>query len=215
MVRTILNIIMLLLVITPARSSAQQPADDKQLQEVVVVGSKHKQQSLTSRGRRIPGAVSMFTPDKLGYEVGATLTIRHRFDLEEITFDIISNSVKGTTLSIQIYRDSTYTPQLSQPLLVNIPEGKRLAITAIPTEHTLLEAGDYIVAITFADCDESVKQQWTDHEQWDSQTRYKMQSQSIQFPLYLKAGHIRNAITEAFEKCTTNIGIKVKGVAYL
>ena len=39
MLRTILHIITLLLVVTPARSSAQQLSADRQLREVIVMGA--------------------------------------------------------------------------------------------------------------------------------------------------------------------------------
>lgn len=209
--RTILTIILLLLLATTTRGSEQAPSTDRQLQEVVVTGGKQKQRSLTSRGTRIPGAVSMLTPEKMGCEVGTTFSTRHRFEVEEIEFDIVSSSIKDATLSIQIYRDSTFTPLLSHPIFVIIPEGKRQTIIATPTERTLLETGEYIVAITLADCNESTKQEWTCSEQWNSQTRYQMMKQSIQFPLYLKAGYIRSSVHDSFEKCNASIGLKVKG----
>ena len=205
---TLYTIATLLLAITTVGSSAQDATDTKQLQEVVVLGGKQK--TLSSRGTRILGAVSMLTPDKVGYEVGSALSVRHPFEVEEIEFDIISNNIKDVELQVAIYRDSTKI--LSQPILVNIPEGKRQTIVATPTERTLLEPGDYIVTITFVHCDEETQQQWTNSDQWDGQTRYMMATQqSLQFPLYLKAGQIRSNPNDAFEKCPTNIGLKIKG----
>ena len=209
--RTPLTIIMLLLLATTARSSAQQPTDDRELQEVVVLGAKHKQRSLTSRGTRIPGAVSMFTPDKVGYEVGSALNVKHPFELREITFDILSNKLKGATLQVAIYRDSTFAAVFPHPIPVSLTEGKRQSITVAPTELTLLEPGNYIVGITFADCDAETLQQWSLHEQWDAKTRYQMMEQHIEFPLYLKAGYIRSTATDTFERCAASIGLKVRG----
>ena len=212
--RTILTIIMPLLLATTARSSTQVPATEKYLEEVIVMGEKHRLQTLTSRGARILGAVSMLTPDKVGYEVGTTLNTRYCFDVEEIEFDIVSNNIEGATLSIQIYRYNTFAPLLTHPILVYLSEGKKQTITATPSERTLLGPGNYIVAIAFADCDESVKQQWSNHELRANQTRYQMQHESnIQFPLYMKDGYI-NSTTGTFEKCSTNIGVKVKGRCY-
>ena len=206
---TLYTIATLLLAITTARSSAQETTNARQLQEVVVLGGKQK--TLSSRGTRILGAVSILTPDKVGYEVGAALSVKHPFEVEEIEFDIISNSIRDVTLQVAIYRDSTFTEVLSHPILVNIPKGNRQTIVAKPTERILLQSGDYIVAITFAHCDEETQQQWANSDQWDGQTRYQMMKQSIQFPLYLKAGYIRSTSTDTFEKCPTNIGLKVKG----
>ena len=199
----------LLLAITTARSSAQETTNARQLQEVVVLGGKQK--TLSSKGTRILGAVSMLTPDKVGYEVGSALSVKHPFEVEEIEFFIISNSIRNVKLQVAIYRDSTFTEVLGHPIVVDIPEGNRQRIVATPAERTLLQSGDYIVAITFVHCDEETQQQWTNSDQWDGQTRYQMMKQSIQFPLYLKAGYIRSTSTDTFEKCPANIGLKVKG----
>ena len=210
--RTTLTIIMLLfLAITTTRSSAQEATDTKPLEEVVVIGSKQKHKTLSNRGTRILGAISTLTPNKVGYEVGSALKVKHPFEVEEIEFFIISNSIRDVTLQVAIYRDSTFTEVLSQPIFVNIPEGNRQKVVAKPTERILLEPGDYIVAITFVHCDEETQQQWANSDQWDGQTRYQMMKQSIQFPLYLKAGYIRSTSTDTFEKCPANIGLKVKG----
>ena len=211
--RTTLTIIMLLfLAITTTRSSAQEATDTKPLEEVVVTGSKQKHKTLSNRGTRILGAISTLTPNKVGYEVGSALKVKHPFEVEEIEFFIISNSIRDVTLQVAIYRDSTFTEVLNHPILVNIPKGNRQTIVAKPTERILLQSGDYIVAITFVHCDEETQQQWTNSDQWDGQTRYQMMKQSIQFPLYFKAGQIRSNPDDAFEKCPTNIGIMVRGI---
>ena len=200
----------LLLAIITARSSAQEISDTKQLQEVIVTGGNQRALS-SSRGIRILGAVSLLTPDKVGYEVGTALSVKHPFELEEIEFDIIANSIRDVTLRIAIYSDSTFAEMLSHPIIVNIPEGKRQRTVATPTESTLLAPGDYVVSITLASCDEETQQQWINCDQWDGQTRYQMMKKNIQFPLYTKAGYIRSSATDTFEKCPTNIGLKVRG----
>ena len=212
--RTTLTIIMLLfLAITTTRSSAQETADTKPLQEVVVTGSKQKNKTLSNRGTRILGAIHMLTPDKVGYEEGSAISIKHPFEVEEIEFFIISNSIRDVTLQVAIYRDSTFTEVLSQPIFVNIPEGNRQKVVAKPTERILLQPGDYIVSIGLADCNGETQQQWANSDQWDGQTHFQMMTkQSLQFPLYFKAGQIRSNPDDAFEKCPTNIGIKVRGI---
>ena len=212
--RTTLTIIMLLfLAITTARSNVQEATDTKQLQEIVVMGGKHK--TLSNRGTRILGAIHMLTPDKVGYEEGSALKVKHPFEVEEIEFFIISNSIKDVTLQIAVYRDSTFTEALSHPIMVNIPVGNRQRIVVTPTERTLLEPGDYIIGVTFASCDAETQQQWITSDQWDGQTHYLMMTQhSLQFPLYMKAQQIRSNSDDAFEKCPTNIGLKVRGTLY-
>lgn len=212
--RTTLTIIMLLfLAITTTRSSAQEATNTKPLQEVVVTGSKQKNKTLSNRGTRILGAIHMLTPDKVGYEEGSAISIKHPFEVEEIEFFIISNSIRDVTLQVAIYRDSTFTEVLSQPIFVNIPEGNRQKVVAKPTERILLQPGDYIVSIGLADCNGETQQQWANSDQWDGQTHFQMMTkQSLQFPLYFKAGLIRSNPDDAFEKCPTNIGIKVRGI---
>ena len=212
--RTTLTIIMLLfLAITTTRSSAQEATDTKQLREVVVTGNKQKHKTLSNRGTRILGAISTLTPNKVGYEEGSALRVKHPFEVEEIEFFIISNSIRDVTLQVAIYRDSTFTEVLSQPIFVNIPEGNRQKVVAKPTERILLQPGDYIVSIGLADCNGETRQQWANSDQWDGQTYYQMMTkQSLQFPLYFKAGQIRSNPDDAFEKCPTNIGIKVRGI---
>ena len=212
--RTTLTIIMLLfLAITTTRSSAQEATDTKPLEEVVVTGSKQKHKTLSNRGTRILGAISTLTPNKVGYEVGSALKVKHPFEVEEIEFFIISNSIRDVTLQVAIYRDSTFTEVLSQPIFVNIPEGNRQKVVAKPTERILLQPGDYIVSIGLTDCNGETQQQWANSDQWDGQTHFQMMmKQSLQFPLYFKAGQIRSNPDDAFEKCPTNIGIKVRGI---
>lgn len=216
MKQTTLTIVMLLfLAITTVRSSAQEATDTKPLEEVVVTGSKQKHKTLSNRGTRILGAISTLTPDKVGYEVGSALKVKHPFEVEEIEFFIISNNIKDVTLQVTIYRDSTFTEALSHPIMVNIPVGNRQRIVATPTERTLLEPGDYIIGVTFASCDAETQQQWINSDQWDGQTHYLMMTQhSLQFPLYMKAQQIRSNSDDAFEKCPTNIGLKVRGTLY-
>ena len=212
--RTTLTIIMLLfLAITTTRSSAQEATDTKPLEEVVITGSKQKHKTLSNRGTRILGAISTLTPNKVGYEVGSALKVKHPFEVEEIEFFIISNSIRDVTLQVAIYRDSTFTEVLSQPIFVNIPEGNRQKVVAKPTERILLQPGDYIVSIGLADCNGETQQQWANSDQWDGQTHFQMMTkQSLQFPLYFKAGQIRSNPDDAFEKCPINIGIKVRGI---
>ena len=214
--RTTLTIIMLLfLAITTTRSSAQEATDTKPLEEVVVTGSKQKHKTLSNRGTRILGAISTLTPNKVGYEEGSALRVKHPFEVEEIEFFIISNSIRDVTLQVAIYRDSTFTEVLSQPIFVNIPEGNRQKVVAKPTERILLQPGDYIVSIGLADCNGETQQQWANSDQWDGQTYYQMMTkQSLQFPLYMKAQQIRSNSDDAFEKCPTNIGLKVRGTLY-
>ena len=211
--RTVLYVITaLLLALTSARGSAQTPTCEEQLQEVVVFG-KQKPKNLLRRGTRIPGAIVMLTPDQVGHEVGSVLTLNHATELKEITLDIVSNSIAEATLSIMIYRDSTYAEVLEKPIQAHIPKGKKQAITVTPEKPLLLEQGRYIIAVRFADCAKETREQWVQSDQWPDKQRYEMARQCcMQFPLYSKFGYIRNDTNDTFEKRNLNIGLKVKGI---
>ena len=204
----------LLLALTATRSSAQTPTCEEQLQEVMVLG-KQKPKNLLRRGTRIPGAIVMLTPDQVGHEVGSALTLNHATELNEITLDIVSNSIAEATLSIMIYRDSTYAEVLEKPIQAHIPKGKKQAITVTPEKPLLLGQGRYIIAVRFADCAKETREQWVQSDQWTDKQRYEMARQCcMQFPLYSKFGYIRNDTNDTFEKRNLNIGLKVKGRRY-
>ena len=210
--RTVLYVITaLLLALIAARGSAQTPTCEEQLQEVVVLG-KQKPKTLLRRGTRMPGAIVMLTPDQVGHEVGSALTLKHATELKGMTLDIVSNSIAEATLSIMIYRDSTCTEVLDNPLIAHIPQGKKQTITTTPEKPLLLEQGRYIIAVRFADCAKETRAQWTLSHQWTDKQRYEMAQQCcMQFPLYSKVGYIRANETDTFEKRNLNIGLKVKG----
>lgn len=212
--RTILYVILALLLALPStRSSAQTPTCEEQLQEVVVLG-KQKQKTLLRRGTRMPGAVALLTPDKVGHEVGSAIAVKRPTEVKEITLDIVSNSIEGSVLSIMIYRDSTFAKVLASPLLADIPQGKKQTITIVPDRQVLLEQGRYIIAVTFADCAKEAQAQWAACSQWDDKQRYEMTKQDcMQFPLYSKKSYIRSGADDTFEQRNLNIGMKVKGVA--
>ncbi len=62
--------------------------------------------------------------------MGSALSVKHPFEVKEIEFDIISNNIKDVTLQVAIYRNITITEVLSQPILINIPEGRKQTIDA-------------------------------------------------------------------------------------
>ena len=202
---------LLLLATTTTRSSAQTPTSEEQLQEVVVLG-KQKQKTLLRRGARMPGGVAQLTPDQVEHEIGSALTVDDAAEVREITFDIVSNSIKGAVLSIAIYRDSTFTQVLDTPFMVAIPQEKKQTISVVPNDPIRLGRGRYIIAVAFADCDKEVREQWSEPSHWDDKQHYTMLRQScLQFPLHTKESYIRNGADDTFEKRNLNIGLKVKG----
>ena len=69
-----------------------------QLDELVIIDGKKKHKKMFGTGVKIPCAVASLTPDKRGYEVGSTIKTKHPFEVEEINFDITSNSIGDVTL---------------------------------------------------------------------------------------------------------------------
>ena len=205
-------ITLLLLASFSVRGSAQSLSRDELLQEVVILG-KQKPKKLLGRGARMPGAVVMLTPDQVGHEIGSPLTVGRPTEVKEMTLDVLECSIEGAVLGITIYRDSTFTQLLDCPLLVEAPQGKRQTMTVVPDRPVLLEPGRYIVAVSFAGCDNGVKARWAASTRWDDKQRYGMMKQDcLQFPLYTKASYIRNGATGTFGKRNFNIGLRVRGV---
>lgn len=208
-------IIALLLGTTESRSSAQTPHHEEQLQEVVVLAGKQKKKKILRQGVRIPGAVISLTPDKVRCEIGSEIVVRHPFVAEEITFDVLANNIEDVVLGIDIYRtDSTFARLLSQPLLINLTQGKKQRITVAPDKQVILEPGRYIVSMGFVDCSEAIKKQWNDSTIWDNATRLEMMKQNILFPFYLKDGYVKTHANDTPEKSKMNVGLRVKGVEY-
>lgn len=210
--KSFITILTLLLLATTARSSAQTSPREEQLQEVVVLG-KQKLKKLIGRGTRVPGAIVQLTPNQVGHEIGSAVTITRPTEVREITFDILSCSIKDAVLSIDIYRDSSYTKVLESPILIPIPQEKKQTIIATPHSPTLLAPGRYIITVTFAHCCKETQELWAHCDHWDAKQRYTITLQSsIQFPLYTKESYIRNGTDDTFEKRNLNIGLKVKGI---
>lgn len=200
-----------LLTFLTARSTAQTLPHDERLQEVVILG-KQKAKKLLGRGTRMPGAIIQLTPDQIGHEIGSAITVGHTTEVKEIAFDILESSIEDAVLGIMIYRDNTFTPVLDHPIFVDVSQGKRRTITIAPDVPVLLEQGSYLFAISFVDCADEVKAQWTESSQWDDAMRYKMTKQNcMQFPLYAKESYMRSGMADTFEKRNFNIGLRVKG----
>ena len=203
------NIIIVILALLLAQNNALQAQETKELNELVVIAGKKKHKKLLGTGMKIPGGVTSFTPDKTGYEVGSVIKTKHPFEVEEIRFDVLTNSIDGAILGVEVYSiENGFRRILPQPLLTKIPEGEKQDISIIPKSRIILEPGEYFVAIRFVDCSEDSKRFCT-----ESQQNYK-EKERILLPLYIKNSYIRNGSSEELEKCKINVGLKVKGIEY-
>lgn len=203
------NIILAILALLLVQNCTLQAQETKELNELVVIAGKKKHKKLLGTGIKISGGATSFTPDKTGYEVGSIIKTKHPFEIEEIRFNVLSNSIEEAILGMEIYSiENGFTKRLSQPLLYKIPNGQKLNIGITPDSRIILKPGEYFIAIRFVDCSENSKSNCSQENQ-----SYK-ERERILLPLYIKNSYIRYGNSAQLEKCKVNIGLKVKGIEY-
>lgn len=191
----------------------------KALPEVVIYSGKKKSKKLANKGMRVAGTRTAWTPENIGQEIGSVVETDNTFQVQEISFNVMSNGIAGLKLSINIYaldeEKMQYCNVMHTPMNIDVPlctDKKKLTVS--PTEQLFLVPGRYFVAVKMVDCDASVKEEWSDNAKWDNKKRYNMSKQSIHFPLYLKSSYTRKGIADELEKVPVNLGLTVKGVEY-
>lgn len=201
-----MRIIRLLMVLYSLSLCLPLTAQETQyLKELVIIAGKQKHKKMLGTGIKIPCAVASLTPDKTGYEIGSIIKTKHPFEIKEISFRVSSNSIPGAVLGVEIYRiDSLFTKVLPAPIIVEVPVCRRQRVNVTPKEQTIIEPGEYFVAVRFADCDEKKEDGNIDSEK----------PKTLLFPLYIKDSFIRNSSNTALEKCKINLGLKIKGIEY-
>lgn len=189
------------------------------LPEAVIYSGKKKNKKLANKGMRVAGTRTVWTPENIGQEIGSVVETENTFQVQEISFNVMSNGIKGLKLSINIYalneEKMQYCNVMHTPISIDVPlctDKKKLTVS--PTEQLFLVPGRYFVAVKMVDCDASVKEEWSDNDKWDNKKRYSMSKQSIHFPLYLKSSYTRKGIADELEKVPVNLGLTVKGVEY-
>ena len=174
----------------------------RELQELTVYNGKRKKAKLAGRGMRFAGAVTAWTAEKTGYEIGSIIDVKHAFEVEEFVFSTIRNSVENARLSVNIYSidetESSFINVMHHPVYVNIPISDKKSEHVITANESIsLFPGRYYVALKFVD---GKKQTTKDGK--------------ILFPLYLKSSYIRNGATDTPEKIPVNMGLMIKGYEY-
>lgn len=189
------------------------------LPEAVVYSGKKKSKKLANKGMRVTGTRTAWTPDNIGQEIGSVVETENTFQVQEISFNVMSNGIAGLKLCINIYaldeEKMLYCNVMHAPVNIDVPlctDKKELTVS--PTEQLFLVPGLYFVAVKMVDCDASVKEEWSDNDRWDNKKRYIMSKKSIHFPLYLKSSYTRKGIADELEKVPVNLGLTVKGVEY-
>ena len=174
----------------------------KLLQELTVYDGKRKKAKLAGRGMRFAGAVTVWTAEKIGYEIGSIIDVKHAFEVEEFVFSTIQNSVENVRLSVNIYSidetESSFINVMHHPIYVDIPVSEKKCEHVITANESIfLSPGRYYVALKFVD---GKKQTTKDGK--------------ILFPLYLKSSYIRNSPVDIPEKVPVNLGLQIKGYEY-
>lgn len=189
------------------------------LPEALVFSGKKKSKRLAGNGMRVAGTRTAWTPDNLGQEIGSVVETDKTFQVQEISFNVMSNGISGLKLSVNIYalneKKMQYCNVMYTPISIDVPLcSSKKVLTVSPAKQLFLVPGRYFVAVKMADCDASVKEEWGNNDKWDNKKRYSMSKQSIHFPLYLKSSYTRKGIADELEKVPVNLGLTVKGIEY-
>lgn len=171
----------------------------RQLRELIVYNGKRKRGKLMGKGMRIAGAVTEWNVSHIGCEVGSVISTDKVFEVREIKFKVLSNSLKGVKFSVNIYKaneeKSEFTGITAKPIYIDITTCQsKKEYTIEPEEDIYLEPGTYYVSLKLVDAERSEPQEG-----------------QILFPLYLKSSYIRKGPVEELEKIPMNLGLQVKG----
>lgn len=177
---------------------------DAALPQVEVFG-KAKRTILRPKAKRLPAVVLLLTPNQIGHARSADILVPRPFDLEEISFPILSNNIPGAVMSVEIYRDTSSAMPIAPPSFITVPQAKKQAI-GIHLENALhLSPGTYRLLLRFVECD-SV------HLSESLPANSSMSSPSMKFPLYLKQLRQTQSSQGTFDEQNIVIPLKLKGI---
>ncbi|MBO5835041.1 MAG: hypothetical protein J6R12_03285 [Bacteroidales bacterium] len=177
---------------------------DAALPQVEVLG-KTKRTVLKPKAKRLPAVVLLLAPNQIGQARSADIFIPRPFNLEEISFTILSNTIPGAVMSVEIYRDSSSAMPIAPPSFVTVPQAMKQEIS-IQLENALhLSPGTYRLLLRFVECD-SV------HLSQSLPANSSMSSPCMKFPLYLKQSRQAPSSQDAFDEQNIVIPFKLKGI---
>lgn len=177
---------------------------DAALPQVEVFG-KAKRTILRPKAKRLPAVVLLLTPNQIGQARSADILVPRPFDLEEISFPILSNNIPGAVMSVEIYRDTSSAMPIAPPSFITVPQAKKQAI-GIHLENALhLSPGTYRLLLRYVECD-SV------HLSESLPANSSMPTPSMKFPLYLKQSRQTQSSQGAFDEKNIVIPFKLKGI---
>lgn len=177
---------------------------DAALPQVEVL-RKTKRTVLNPKAKRLPAVVLLLTPSQIGQARSADILVPRPFNLEEISFTILSNTIPGAVMSVEIYRDTSSAMPIAPPSFITVPQAKKQEIS-IQLENALhLSSGNYRLLLRFVECD-SV------HLSESLPANSSMSSPSMKFPLYLKQLRQSQSSQAAFDEQNIVIPFKLKGI---
>lgn len=189
---------------TPHLAMPAAVSFDAALPQVEVLG-KTKRTVLKPKAKRLPAVVLLLTPNQIGQARSADIFIPRPFNLEEISFTILSNTIPGAVMSVEIYRDSSSAMPIAPPSFVTVPQAKKQEIS-IHLEKTLhFSPSTYRFLLRFVECD-SV------HLSESLPANSSMSSPCMKFPLYLKQSRQTQSSQDAFDEQNIVIPFKLKGI---
>ncbi len=189
------------------------------LPEALVYCGKKKSKKLAGNGMRVAGARTAWTPENLGHEIGSVVETDNMFQVQEISFNVMSNGIEGLKLSVNIYalneEKMQYSNIMHTPIYVEVPLcSSKQKMVARPAGQLFLASGRYFVSVKLMDCSTKTKDSWSNSGNWENEERYRMSKQALFFPLYMKESFTRKGITDELERVPVNIGLQIKGVEY-
>lgn len=177
---------------------------DAALPQVEVLG-KTKRTVLKPNAKRLPAVVLLLTPNQIGQSRSADIFIPWPFNLEEISFTILSNTIPGAVVSVEIYCDSSSAMPIAPPSFVTVPQAMKQEIS-IQLENALhLSPGTYRLLLRFVECDSA-------HLSESMPANSSMSSPCMKFPLYLKQSRQTQSSQDAFDEQNIVIPFKLKGI---
>ena len=95
------------------------------LPEAVIYSGKKKSKKLANKGMRVAGTRTAWTPENIGQEIGSVVETENTFKVQEISFNVMSNGIKGLKLSINIYalneEKMQYCNVMHTPISIDVP----------------------------------------------------------------------------------------------
>lgn len=177
---------------------------DAALPQVEVFGTANRT-ILRPKAKRLPAVVLLLTPNQIGHARSADILVPRPFDLEEISFPILSNNIPGAVMSVEIYRDTSSAMPIAPPSFITVPQAKKQEISVHLENALHLSPGTYRLLLRFVECD-SV------HLSESLPANPSMSSPSMKFPLYLKQSRQTQSSQGTFDEQNIVIPFKLKGI---